>query len=121
MKQFIGQYEYDAEVFYQDSDTDEDDIAVDISAAPQEANDGIEGTIVRRSGEESDSEDDDDVDHTGNEEDGHEEDDHEEDEDEHGCNEGYESEDDSGEDTEDQGPAPPSKRKRVSRVYFVED
>ena len=114
MKQFIGQYEYDAQVFYQDSDTDEDDIAVDISAAPQEANDGIEGTIVRRSGEEF--EDDDDVDHAGNEED-----EHEEDEDEHGCNEGYESEDDSGEDTEDQGPAPPSKRKRLSRVYFVED
>ena len=114
MKQFIGQYECDAQLFYQDSDTDEDDIAVDISAAPQEANDGIEGTVVRRSGEES--EDDDDVDHAGNEED-----EHEEDEDDHECNEGYESEDDSGEDIEDQGPAPPSKRKRLSRVYFVED
>ena len=66
----------------------------------------LKETIVRRSGEES--EDDDDVDHVGNEED----------EDEHGCNEGYESEDDSGEDTEDQGPAPPSKRTRLSRVYF---
>ena len=46
---------------------------------------------------------------------------------ERGSNEGYENEGNSGEDTEstesgeDDGPAPPSTRKRLSRVYFIED
>ena len=44
-----------------------------------------------------------------------------EDEDERWSSAGYESEDNSGEDREDQEPAPPSKRKRLSRVYFIED
>ena len=106
--------------FYQDSDTDEDDIAVDISAASQEGNEEIEGAISRWSGEES--EDDDDGNGDGSS--ASEADGSEEDEDEPGSNEGYENEDNSGEDTEsteggeDDGPAPPSKRKRLSRVYF---